>query len=240
MSEILTRNANHGLSRFPGNVRPDFSLSRMPLLTLSNVDIFPRASFWEFSKRRLAHLSVTRRKLFATARFYRDFTIFVDSPIDLRRLDCRTWRMDAVDWAVKRLFCVSLRCLITYLIFIFYIMSNGDYIIIIRFYIGIDKYSFYMIILSIWIIGLIYLSLFFDERSEMTLKIVIFNIIIIVLMLFFGSFNLLLIYLFFEIRLIPTFIIVFYWGNNLERLRASCVGRCVECLIFIIFTRSCK
>jgi len=34
--------------------------------------------------------------------------------------------------------------------------------------------------------------------------------IIIVLMLFFGSLNLLLIYLFFEIRPIPTFIIAFY------------------------------
>jgi NADH-ubiquinone oxidoreductase chain 4 len=122
---------------------------------------------------------------------------------------------------IRLIFCVSLRCLVTYLIFIYYVISNGDYIIIIRLYIGIDKYSFYIIILSVWIIGLIYLSLFFDDESEIILKIIIFNFIIIVLILFFGSLNLLLIYLFFEIRLIPTFIIVFYWGNNLERLRAS-------------------
>jgi hypothetical protein len=63
-------------------------------------------------------------------------------------------------------------------------MTNGDYIIIISLYIGIDKYSYYIIILRVWIIGLIYLSLSFDEKERLILKIMIFNITLIVLMLF--------------------------------------------------------
>jgi len=44
-----------------------------------------------------------------------------------------------------------------------------------------------------WIIGLIYLSLFFDEKVGLILKIIIFNVTLIVLMLFFNTYNLLLI-----------------------------------------------
>jgi hypothetical protein len=50
---------------------------------------------------------------------------------------------------IRLIFCVGLRCLITYLILIFYIISNGDYIIIIRLYIEMDKYSFYIVILRV-------------------------------------------------------------------------------------------
>jgi len=78
-----------------------------------------------------------------------------------------------------------LRCLVTFFILTSYIIPNGDYIIISSFYLGIDKCSFYIIILSVWIIGLIYLCLFFDESDGIILKIIIFNIIIIVLILFF-------------------------------------------------------
>jgi len=39
---------------------------------------------------------------------------------------------------------------------------NGDYVIIISLYLRMDKYSCHIVILRI--IGLIYLSLFFDEK----------------------------------------------------------------------------
>jgi len=41
-------------------------------------------------------------------------------------------------------------------------------------------------------------------------KIFVFNVVLFVLVRFFRTNNLLLIYLFFEIRLIPTFMIVLY------------------------------
>jgi len=93
---------------------------------------------------------------------------------------------------------------------IFYSITNGEYLIIIRLYFGLDKYSFYMILLRTWVVGLIYISLLFDEEDNLKLKIIIFNIILLILIIFFSVYNLLLIYLFFEIRLIPTFIIVLY------------------------------
>jgi len=74
-------------------------------------------------------------------------------------------------------FYVSVCCLIRFLLLIFYIITNGEYIIIIRRYFGLDKYSFYIILLRIWIINLIYISLLFDEKDELVLKIIIFNIV---------------------------------------------------------------
>jgi len=74
------------------------------------------------------------------------------------------------------------------------------------------------------------MSLLFDENGGLKLKIIVFNIVLLILIIFFSVYNLLLIYLFFEVRLIPTFIIVLYWGNNWERLEAS-----FYLLIYIMF-----
>jgi len=63
-------------------------------------------------------------------------------------------------------------------------------------------------------VGLIFMSLLLDEEDGSKLKIVVFNLVLLILIIFFSVYNLLLIYLFFEIRLIPTFIIVLYWDNN--------------------------
>jgi len=128
------------------------------------------------------------------------------------------------------IFYISLCCLIRGLLLIFYSISNGEYLIIISLYFGLDKYSFYIVILRTWVVGLIFISLLFDENNSLKLKIIIFNFILLILVIFFSVYNILLIYLFFEVSLIPTFIIVFYWGNNWERLEAS-----FYLLIYIIF-----
>jgi len=89
-------------------------------------------------------------------------------------------------------------------------------------YFGTDKYSFYIILLSTWVVGLMFISLIRELRVDsLSNKIFVFNVVLSVLVRFFRTNNLLLIYLFFEIRLIPTFIVVLYWGNNWERLEAS-------------------
>jgi len=97
-------------------------------------------------------------------------------------------------------------------------------------YLELDKYSFYIILLRTWVIGLIFISLLFDENNGLKLKIIVFNIVLLILIIFFSVYNLLLIYLFFEVRLIPLFIIVLYWGNNWEQLEAS-----FYLLIYIMF-----
>lgn len=88
----------------------------------------------------------------------------------------------------------------------------------IRIVFGTEYYSIFLVVLRFWIIGLIIICL--SERGE-ELKIFIFINLLIVLEIFFLSINLVLFYLLYEIRLIPTFFLIIYWGSNLERLRAS-------------------
>lgn len=58
------------------------------------------------------------------------------------------------------------------------------------------------------------------NNSEI-IKVVIFINLLVILILFFISIDLIVFYLMFEVRLIPTFFLIVYWGGNPERLRAS-------------------
>lgn len=87
----------------------------------------------------------------------------------------------------------------------------------IRLFFRLDYYSYILILLTIWIIGLIFITL---SKYEF-LKSIVFLIILIILFIFFSMRNLILFYFFFELRLIPTFILIIYWGYNIERIRAA-------------------
>lgn len=80
-----------------------------------------------------------------------------------------------------------------------------------------NYYSIWLIILSLWILSLIIICL--DKLR--ILKILIFLLLLFLLVIFFISMDLMLFYLIFEIRLLPTFFLIIYWGVNLERLNAS-------------------
>lgn len=100
-------------------------------------------------------------------------------------------------------------------------------------YFACDKYSIFMSILRAWIIRIMYLSLYGEigrEERSLIFKKGLFLILLIILIIFFRSFNFLGLYFFFEIRLIPTYFLVIYWGHNYERLSAS-----FYLLIYIIF-----
>lgn len=103
------------------------------------------------------------------------------------------------------------------LLFIFNFLDN-NLIIRISGIFRIDYYSYILIILSLWVIGLIIIHLY---RSEELLKKQIFLFIMVVLFRFFTIKNIILFYFFFELRLIPTFILIIYWGYNPERLRSA-------------------
>lgn len=105
-------------------------------------------------------------------------------------------------------------------VLIIYFMSLGDFWILLGRYNGMDNYSYYIILLSLWVVGLIYLSLFRGENVG-KIKLFMFVATLFVLVLFFRVINLMLMYFFFEFRLIPTFFIVVLWGFNYERLEAS-------------------
>lgn len=82
---------------------------------------------------------------------------------------------------------------------------------------GCHYYSIWLFILSFWILRLIIMCL---NRLKVV-KILIFLMLLFSLIIFFLSIDLILFYLMFEIRLIPTFFLIIYWGVNLERIRAS-------------------
>lgn len=90
---------------------------------------------------------------------------------------------------------------------------------------GHDFFSFYILILRLWILGLIFIVIQLDNnkifKDNYVKKIIIFMFMLIILLIFFSSINLIVFYLIFELRLIPTFIIIIYWGINFERLKAS-------------------
>lgn len=88
----------------------------------------------------------------------------------------------------------------------------------VRLYLGINYYSWLLIILVFWILRLILITL---EKNVDLNKKIIFWVILIILFIFFSVKNIFLFYLIFELRLIPTFFIVIYWGYNPERLRAA-------------------
>lgn len=107
-------------------------------------------------------------------------------------------------------------CFFIRLIYIFsYIYNNNIWVSLSR-YFGVDYYSYFLNLLRLWILGLIFISV----RNE-KIKIFIFILILRIILILFSLRNLLLIYLFFEIRLIPTFFLIIFWGVNPERLRAS-------------------
>lgn len=103
------------------------------------------------------------------------------------------------------------------LLFIFSYLDN-NLIISISGILRIDYYSYILIILSLWVMGLIMMYLY---RNEGLLKKEIFLVIILILFIFFSIKNIILFYFFFELRLIPTFILIIYWGYNPERLRSA-------------------
>lgn len=91
---------------------------------------------------------------------------------------------------------------------------------------AIDYYSIWLVILRLWIIGLIYMCL---NRGDY-IQILCFWVLLLVLLIFFLSLDLILFYFLFEVRLIPTFLIIIYWGSTPDRLDAS-----FYLMIYILF-----
>lgn len=86
-------------------------------------------------------------------------------------------------------------------------------------WLGCEYYSIWLIILSLWILGLIFLRL--EGNKKELIKAGVFIRLLIVLVIFFISLDIILFYFFFEVRIIPTFFLIIYWGLNYERLRAA-------------------
>nr|AML26311.1 NADH dehydrogenase subunit 4 [Hydrophilidae sp. BMNH 1274335] len=88
---------------------------------------------------------------------------------------------------------------------------------------GYDLLSFTMILLSVWICALMILgsSKIYNINNYYNLFMLVVLILMISLVLTFSSLNLFIFYLFFEISLIPTLLLIMGWGYQPERLQAG-------------------
>nr|YP_010882188.1 NADH dehydrogenase subunit 4 [Pulchriphyllium bioculatum]WID87102.1 NADH dehydrogenase subunit 4 [Pulchriphyllium bioculatum] len=111
-----------------------------------------------------------------------------------------------------------------FIMFLFYFNFGFNYYFInMSYFMGCDFFSYFLILLSFWICGLMIMAsqgLYFSNYySKIFLGFVLF--LIFFLYLSFSSLNFILFYLFFESSLIPTFFLIFGWGYQPERIQSG-------------------
>nr|ARH53709.1 NADH dehydrogenase subunit 4 [Anostirus castaneus] len=114
---------------------------------------------------------------------------------------------------------------IYFLLFILFLM-NLNYSMFftgISYFLGCDFISFFMILLSIWICALMLMASEKLNKEDYFFNffLVVLILLLISLFLTFSSMNLFIFYLFFEISLIPTLLLILGWGYQPERIQAG-------------------
>nr|WPS67076.1 NADH dehydrogenase subunit 4 [Hyssopus sp. 1 HHL-2023a] len=110
--------------------------------------------------------------------------------------------------------------MLMYFIFIMLISNNNYMWMMIYSWVGVDMVSYVLIMLTLWIISLMFLV-----SLKLKKNVKLFSFMLIMLLLFlllcFCSMNYFLFYLFFEMSIIPTFLLIMGWGYQPERVEAS-------------------
>lgn len=91
------------------------------------------------------------------------------------------------------------------------------------YFLGCDFISYFLILLSIWICGLMIMAREKIYKESYFDKFFLFVMITLLISLFitFSSVNLFVFYLFFEVSLIPTLVLILGWGYQPERIQAG-------------------
>nr|AML25579.1 NADH dehydrogenase subunit 4 [Erotylidae sp. BMNH 1274392] len=115
--------------------------------------------------------------------------------------------------------------------FMFFIMSflflkyfSFNYLVMnVSYLFGVDLLSFTLILLSFWICSLMLLASekIYKLNNFYSLFMIVMLLLMLSLFLTFSSLNLFIFYLFFEISLIPTLILIIGWGYQPERIEAG-------------------
>nr|QVM79278.1 NADH dehydrogenase subunit 4 [Niphona lateraliplagiata] len=119
-------------------------------------------------------------------------------------------------WLIQFLFFI--------LTFIYLLNFSFTYLFInISFSWGVDLLSYMLILLSFWICSLMILASEKINKTKNYSSTFLFVVLNLMLSLYlaFSSMNLFLFYLFFEVSLIPTLILILGWGYQPERLEAG-------------------
>nr|YP_010987645.1 NADH dehydrogenase subunit 4 [Oxytelus piceus]WON66064.1 NADH dehydrogenase subunit 4 [Oxytelus piceus] len=110
-----------------------------------------------------------------------------------------------------------------YLMFMFMIMINWfNFYSSISLIFGVDLMMMMLVLLSIWICSLMIMASFkVSFMGNKNLFLLLINLLLLVLILTFSSMNLFMFYLFFEMSLIPTLLLILGWGYQPERIQAG-------------------
>nr|ARH54489.1 NADH dehydrogenase subunit 4 [Melolontha hippocastani] len=102
-------------------------------------------------------------------------------------------------------------------------MSFNYLYINISYFMGCDLLSYVMVLLSLWICSLMILAseIVYYKGYFYNLFLLMILLLLISLVLTFSSLNLFVFYLFFEVSLFPTLVLIMGWGYNPERLQAG-------------------
>nr|YP_009185939.1 NADH dehydrogenase subunit 4 [Rugilus geniculatus]ALO70856.1 NADH deshydrogenase subunit 4 [Rugilus geniculatus] len=113
-----------------------------------------------------------------------------------------------------------------YLIMFMMFMMNFSFnylVYNISYFLGCDLLSYMMILLSMWICSLMIMasSKIYMNNNYYSMFLFVMLMMIISLFITFSSMNLFIFYLFFEMSLIPTLILIIGWGYQPERIQAG-------------------
>nr|QZL38245.1 NADH dehydrogenase subunit 4 [Metopina sagittata] len=114
--------------------------------------------------------------------------------------------------------------LIFLLSFIFIFLNYyNNYWMNLSYFLGCDLFSYGMILLSLWICGLMMMASnsVVNLNNHKALFMINVLMLLIFLILSFGTYNMFLFYVFFESSLIPTLLLILGWGYQPERLQAG-------------------
>nr|QNP09852.1 NADH dehydrogenase subunit 4 [Ochthebius sp. IBE<ESP> AN164] len=109
-----------------------------------------------------------------------------------------------------------------FIMFMFFFSFNYMYMYISYFF-GCDLLSYIMIVLTMWICSLMIMASSSIYKKNYYYNLFLFMILILLISLYctFSTMNLFLFYLFFEMSLIPTLILIIGWGYQPERIQAG-------------------
>nr|YP_010546437.1 NADH dehydrogenase subunit 4 [Miridiba trichophora]UYI30133.1 NADH dehydrogenase subunit 4 [Miridiba trichophora] len=116
------------------------------------------------------------------------------------------------------------QCLYFLVTYIFMFNMSFNYLFMhITYYLGCDMLSYVMILLSFWICSLMILASESIYSKNYFYNLFMFMVLILLISLFltFSSMNFFVFYLFFEMSLFPTLILIMGWGYQPERLQAG-------------------
>nr|AYW52215.1 NADH dehydrogenase subunit 4 [Amarygmini sp. ACP-2013] len=101
--------------------------------------------------------------------------------------------------------------------------STFGYFALLSFELGVDLLSYVLVLLSFWICSLMLMAsgMIYLKNNWYSLFILVVLFLMISLYITFSSLNLFIFYIFFEVSLIPTLILIVGWGYQPERLQAG-------------------